>query len=138
MSWSSRRTWPETCAPATTSCMRFRERRNVDLPQPEGPMSAVTCLGSTVMLTSASAWNAPNQALRPSTSMRLAMWGPWSDKLVAAGEEAGEHGQQEHDGDQRKGTGPRPRHRDAESRARLAEPEQRQARPGPAGGGGAA
>src|SRR6266576_1079787 len=136
MSWSSSRTCPETCAPATTSCMRFSERRNVDLPQPEGPMSAVTCLGSTVMLTSASAWNAPNQALRPSTSMRLAMCGPWSDKLVTAGEEAGEHGQQQHDGDQRKGTGPRPRHRDPESRSRLVEHEQGQARLGSAEGVG--
>ena len=27
--------------PAMVSFMRFRQRRNVDLPQPEGPMSAV-------------------------------------------------------------------------------------------------
>src|SRR3954451_11667104 len=104
MSWPSSRTWPDTRAPGTTSCSRFSERRNVDLPQPDGPMSAVTSLGSTVMLTSASAWNGPNQALRPSTSMRLAIWAPGSAKPVAAGQQAGEHGQQEHDGDQRKGT----------------------------------
>ena len=30
----------------TSSCIRFRIRRNVDLPQPDGPMSAVTWFGS--------------------------------------------------------------------------------------------
>src|SRR5438445_9696067 len=108
MSWSSSRTWPDTRAPATTSCSRLSDRRNVDLPQPEGPMMAVTCLGSTVMLTSARARNEPNQALRPSTSMRLAIAGSRSGKPVAAGQEAGDDGEQEHDEDQRKGTGPGP------------------------------
>src|SRR5436305_6801713 len=116
MSCPSRSTWPETRAPATTSCMRLSERRNVDFPQPDGPMRAVTSLGSTVMLASASAWNEPNQAFRPSTSMRLAMLGSRSDKPVAAGQEAGEHGEGQRDGDQRKGTGPRTRHGDAERR----------------------
>src|SRR5436309_4454531 len=121
MSCPSSSTSPETRAPGTTSCMRLRARRNVDLPHPEGPMRAVTCFGSTVMLMSDSAWNEPNQTLSPSTSMRLAMWGSWSDKLVSASEEAGEHGQQEHDGDQRKGTGPRSGHCDPEGRAGLVE-----------------
>ncbi len=34
-------------APGTTSCMRFRQRTKVDLPQPEGPMTAVTCFSAT-------------------------------------------------------------------------------------------
>src|SRR5437588_11101342 len=127
MSWPSRRTWPETRALGTTSCRRLIERRNVDLPQPDGPIRAVTCLGSTVMLTSARAWNDPNQALRPSTSMRLAMGGSRSDKPVAAGQEAGNHGQQEHDDDQRKGTGPRPVDGDVERRPCLGEHEERKA-----------
>ena len=39
--------------------MRLSERRNVDLPQPEEPISAVTLFGSIVMFTSWTAWNAP-------------------------------------------------------------------------------
>ena len=35
-------TSPASCAPGTSSCMRLRIRRNVDLPQPDGPISAVT------------------------------------------------------------------------------------------------
>src|SRR5438874_11680900 len=132
MSRPSRRTSPETRAPGTTSCMRLSARRNVDFPDPEGPISAVTGFGSTVMSMSDSAWNEPNQTLSPSTSMRFAIWDPWSDKLVSAGEEAGEHREQQHDGDQRKGTRPGSRHCDRKSRARLVEDEQRQARLGPA------
>ena len=40
------RTAPSTRAPGTMSFIRLSERRNVDLPQPDGPMSAVTWLGS--------------------------------------------------------------------------------------------
>ena len=29
-------------APGVISCIRFRQRRKVDLPQPDGPMMAVT------------------------------------------------------------------------------------------------
>src|SRR5437763_4821222 len=132
MSCPSRRTWPDTRALGTTSCMRLSERRNVDLPQPDGPIRAVTCLGSTVMLTSARAWNAPNQALRPSTATRLAIVGSRSAKPVTAGQEAGDDGQQQHDDDQRKGTGPRPVDGDVERRPRLGEDEQGQAGLGPA------
>ncbi len=39
--------------------MRFRVRRNVDLPQPDGPMKAVTDRGSTVMLTPSTALKEP-------------------------------------------------------------------------------
>ncbi len=46
------RTVPSTRASGMVSCMRFRQRMNVDFPQPEGPMSAVARLASTVMLTS--------------------------------------------------------------------------------------
>nr|KEO65520.1 hypothetical protein DA06_30620 [Georgenia sp. SUBG003] len=46
-------------APGMTSCMRFSVRRNVDLPQPEGPMSAVTERGSIVMLTPSTARKSP-------------------------------------------------------------------------------
>ena len=39
--------------------MRFSERRNVDLPQPEDPISAVTLFGWIVTLTSLTARNLP-------------------------------------------------------------------------------
>ncbi len=40
-----------------TSCMRFSVRRKVDLPQPDGPMNAVTVRGSIVMSTPSTALN---------------------------------------------------------------------------------
>ena len=43
---------------------------NVDLPQPEGPITAVTDRGWATMLMSRRAWFAPNHAERPETSMR--------------------------------------------------------------------
>src|SRR3954468_5048319 len=73
MSSSSSSTLPVTVAPGMTSCMRLSERRNVDLPQPDGPMSAVTVLGSIVSDTSCTATFAPYEAVRFSTSNRLAM-----------------------------------------------------------------
>ena len=39
---SSSITLPSTRPPGVTSCIRFRVRRKVDLPQPDGPMKAVT------------------------------------------------------------------------------------------------
>src|SRR3954467_15761704 len=62
-------TLPATFASGTVSCMRFRQRTYVDLPHPEGPMTAVTWLASTFMLMSCNTCALPNQALRPCTSM---------------------------------------------------------------------
>ena len=42
-----------------TSCMRFSVRSRVDLPQPDGPMKAVTVRGSTVNAMSATALKSP-------------------------------------------------------------------------------
>src|SRR4051794_26589590 len=106
MSWSSSVTVPVTRAPGMTSCMRFKLRRNVDFPQPDGPIIAVTCLGSIVMSTSARACVDPYQAFSPSTSMRLAMGISGSSKPVAAGEQAGDDGQDKHEDNQRKGSRP--------------------------------
>src|SRR5215470_19114477 len=50
----STRTVPVTRAPGTTSCIRFRQRMNVDLPQPDGPMSAGTAFGTIEMPISCS------------------------------------------------------------------------------------
>jgi hypothetical protein len=55
----STRTSPSTCAPGMTSCMRFSVRRKVDLPQPDGPMNAVTVRGSIVMETPSTARKSP-------------------------------------------------------------------------------
>src|SRR5690554_4037778 len=42
MSVSSSSTWPSAKALGTSSCIRFRQRMKIDLPQPDGPMIAVT------------------------------------------------------------------------------------------------
>ena len=39
--------------------MRLKQRRKVDLPQPEGPISAVTLCSCTGMLMRFSAWKSP-------------------------------------------------------------------------------
>ncbi len=50
-------TLPSTRPPGVTSCMRLRVRRKVDLPQPDGPMKAVTERGSTDMeMSSMARW----------------------------------------------------------------------------------
>jgi hypothetical protein len=50
-----------SCNPgrATVSFIRFRQRRKVDLPQPDGPMKAVTARSRILTLTSFSAWFVP-------------------------------------------------------------------------------
>ncbi len=45
MSVPSKSTLPSIRTPSMRSFMRFRQRRRVDLPQPEGPMRAVTRRG---------------------------------------------------------------------------------------------
>ena len=52
-------TLPSTRAPGITSCIRLSERRNVDLPQPDGPISAVTLRGSIVIATCSTARKLP-------------------------------------------------------------------------------
>src|SRR5690242_8377122 len=64
MSSPSNSTCPRARAPGTTSCIRLRQRRKVDLPQPDGPISAVICRGATSRLMLSSALNAPYQAFR--------------------------------------------------------------------------
>ncbi len=55
----SMRTSPSTYAPGITSCMRLSVRRKVDLPQPDGPMKAVTVRGSMDSETPSTALNLP-------------------------------------------------------------------------------
>src|SRR5688500_18188681 len=71
MSVPSSRTDPETCAPGIVSCMRFRHRRKVDLPQPEGPMMAVSRRSSKSSDTFLIACTSPKKASRLCTSTRV-------------------------------------------------------------------
>ena len=59
MFWSSMVSRPSTRAPGSTSCIRLIDRRNVDLPQPDGPIRAVTVFGSTVIEMLSIALNEP-------------------------------------------------------------------------------
>ena len=59
MFWSSMVSRPSTRAFGSTSCMRLMDRRNVDLPQPDGPIRAVIVLGSTVIETLSIALKSP-------------------------------------------------------------------------------
>src|SRR3984957_5664663 len=68
MSTPSSSTDPASCAPGTTSCIRFRIRRNVDFPHPEGPIKAVTCERAMVRSTSLSTSRPENQAQTPLAS----------------------------------------------------------------------
>src|SRR5262245_356409 len=52
-----------------TSCMRLRQRTSVDLPQPDGPITAVMDCGGMCSETSRMACRLPYQAERPCTSM---------------------------------------------------------------------
>ena len=62
MSMSSIMTLPVTRPIGLVSCMRLRQRTNVDLPQPDGPMSAVALLAGMFRLTSCSVWFVPYHA----------------------------------------------------------------------------
>src|SRR4051812_26985280 len=108
MSSSSRSTLPVTDVPGITSCMRLSARRNVDLPQPDGPMSAVTVFGSMVMVTPSTAAFEPYDAVRSMTSNRFAIAFviPLPCQRVAPSQQSGSHVEDDNDRDEREGTGP--------------------------------
>src|SRR5512145_1850457 len=70
MSTSSSSTRPVTQPPSESSCMRLRQRRNVLLPQPDGPMIAVTVWGGMASDTSFTAAVRWNRAVRRSVARR--------------------------------------------------------------------
>src|SRR3954470_18175442 len=119
MSSSSSNTRPSTVAPGTASCSRLSERRNVDFPQPDGPMMAVTLLGSMVSETSSTADTSRYPQLRFMVSMRSAM----SPRSVGAGEQPGRQIQDDDEGDEDEGACPRPLNGDVEGTAGLVEHE---------------
>src|SRR5688500_14140842 len=63
---SSSSTLPTIQPPGVSSCNRLRVRRNVLLPQPDGPIRAWTRLGAKPSETFLTAVNLPYIALRPS------------------------------------------------------------------------
>src|SRR5271157_1973502 len=69
MSMSPIFTVPETRAIGFVSCIRFRQRTKVLLPQPEGPISAVAWFAGMFRLMSCSVWLVPYHAFRLITSM---------------------------------------------------------------------
>src|SRR5438105_12582121 len=67
MSWPSKRTLPATRVPSIRSFMRLSTRRNVDLPQPEGPIRAVTERSGISRAMSNSVCLVPYQKESPAT-----------------------------------------------------------------------
>ena len=63
MSTPSSSTSPAIAAPGTSWCIRLRIRRNVDLPQPDGPISEVTSPACIISDTWSSTMWSPNQAV---------------------------------------------------------------------------
>src|SRR5688500_18656709 len=70
MSRSSNNTFPSARANGMVSCRRLRQRRNVDFPQPDGPMTAVTSRSRKGRETLRMAADVPKYAVRPSASRR--------------------------------------------------------------------
>src|SRR5688572_22355094 len=105
MSCSSSVTVPSTRAVGTVSCIRFRHRKSVDLPHPDGPMIAVTSRSRNAMDTSRTTFEVPNRAESPAVSRRtravavvpqaagrVATEG-WRGSSVATAAEAGARGE---------------------------------------------
>src|SRR3989449_8820683 len=86
--------------------MRLRHRRNVDLPQPEGPMIAVTALGAIASPMSRRTWRVPTQALRSLTRIPSPMLSPHR-AVTAARRDPRRETDQEDQGDQHQRAGPR-------------------------------
>src|SRR5919202_6808053 len=93
MSCPSRSTRPLTRAPGTVSCIRLRQRSSVDLPHPEGPMTAVTARDGKARSTPRTAWTLPNHASSDSAASRTSCPAPSAAALrgvsVTRGESAG-------------------------------------------------
>src|SRR3990170_124670 len=70
MSTSSSSTLPVTQPPSDSSCIRFKHRKNVLLPHPDGPMIAVTVWAGNKIETSCTAACRWNRALRRTVSSR--------------------------------------------------------------------
>src|SRR5690348_12170841 len=67
-----------------SSCIRLRVRRKVDLPQPEGPISACTRLAVKLRETPLTAVNLPYIAVSLSDSIRTRDGAPGAGEVFAA------------------------------------------------------
>src|SRR5256712_10255781 len=105
--------------------MRLRHRMNVDLPQPEGPMIAVTALGAIASPMSRRTWRVPNQALRSLTRIPSAMPSPHR-AVAAARRDSRRETDQEDQGDQHQRAGPRLAVPVVEGRDRVREDLERE------------
>src|SRR4029077_21201661 len=93
-------TLPVIQPPSDSSCMRFRQRRNVVLPHPDGPISAVTvCVGKRIdtSLTAAKrTYNAVSRTVsscsRPSAGGAMTL-----PDRPAGGEGKGQHESHQHE-----------------------------------------
>src|SRR3989449_11664676 len=85
--------------------MRLRHRMNVDFPQPDGPMIAVTALGAIASPMPCRTWTSPNQALRSLTRIPSATPSPHR-AVTAARRDPRREADQEDQRDQHQG--PRP------------------------------
>src|SRR3989442_1381716 len=70
MSAPSSSTRPVTQPPSDSSCMRFKHRRNVLLPHPDGPITAVTVCAPNRRATSFTTARRPYRAVRRTVSSR--------------------------------------------------------------------
>src|SRR2546427_7553917 len=99
------RTRPVARASGIVSCIRLRQRTNVDFPQPDGPMIAVMPPGVTDRSMSLRTWWAPNQAFSCLTRMLSAIRSPRRAVAAARGD-PGRQADHEHQADQDQGAGP--------------------------------
>lgn len=76
MSRSPSFTEPVTRAIGFVSCIRFKQRTNVDLPQPEGPINAVARFAGIARLISCRVCVPPYQAFRFCTSIPAPTYAP--------------------------------------------------------------
>src|SRR5690242_14559866 len=98
MSCPSSRTRPVIQPPSTSSCIRLRVRRKVDLPQPDGPMSACTWFDANDSVAPFTAVVLPYIAVSLSVSIRGL--GSATGELAPADGEPGADAQQEDHEDQ--------------------------------------
>src|SRR6267378_3218232 len=101
---SSSNTSPWTLALGVSSCMRFKQRSRVLLPQPEGPMIAVTVFAGNSSDTSRTARCCPNIAVRCDASSRSRVLA--AATIALAGHPAGGEGDHEHEPHEHERGGP--------------------------------
>src|SRR5438876_7192739 len=97
MSSPSSSTLPVTQPPSDSSCMRFKQRRNVLLPHPDGPITAVTVWAGKRRDTSfTTAWRPYKAVSRTASSCNRASAGGAMRGALPDGR-AGRDGEQQHE-----------------------------------------